>query len=76
MGDNRDNSADSRVPIAFNGLGGAVPVENIGGRAEFVTFSLSGDAAWNPASWIHAFRRGRFGLSLRPSDDGKSKAVG
>jgi signal peptidase I len=76
MGDNRDNSADSRVPIAFNGLGGAVPVENIGGRAEFVTFSLSGDAAWNPASWIHAFRRGRFGLSLRPSDDGKSEAVG
>lgn len=66
MGDNRDNSADSRAPLAENGLGGPVPWEAIGGRAEFITFSLDGDAGWNPATWLHAFRGGRAGNSLRP----------
>jgi signal peptidase I len=66
MGDNRDDSADSRVPVALNGLGGAVPFENIGGRAEFVTFSMNGNATWNPRSWLSAFRGGRVGTSLRP----------
>ena len=42
MGDNRDDSADSRVPEWQGGLGGPVPIENIGGRAEFITFSLDG----------------------------------
>ena len=42
MGDNRDDSADSRVPEWHGGLGGPVPWENIGGRAEFITFSLDG----------------------------------
>ncbi len=42
MGDNRDRSADSRVPLENRGLGGAVPYENIGGRAEFITFSFDG----------------------------------
>ena len=46
MGDNRDNSADSRAPLEENGLGGPVPWEAIGGRAEFITFSLDGDASW------------------------------
>ncbi|PHQ62818.1 MAG: signal peptidase I [Sphingobium sp.] len=67
MGDNRDNSADSRAPLAENGLGGPVPWEAIGGRAEFITFSLDGDANWNPLSWFHAFRSGRAGNSLRPA---------
>ncbi len=67
MGDNRDDSADSRVPAEQGGLGGAVPVENIGGRAEFVTFSLNGNAGWNPLTWFSDFRRGRAGTSLRPS---------
>ncbi|MDB5691449.1 MAG: signal peptidase [Alphaproteobacteria bacterium] len=66
MGDNRDDSADSRVPIALGGLGGAVPVENIGGRAEFVTFSLNGNATWNPSTWFSAFRGERVAASLRP----------
>ncbi|WP_420140746.1 signal peptidase I [Sphingomonas sp.] len=65
MGDNRDMSADSRVPTWFNGLGGAVPVENIGGRAEIVTFSLNGNATWNPLTWLSMFRSGRAGTSLR-----------
>ena len=48
MGDNRDRSADSRFQTGagVNGLGGPVPWENIGGRAEFITFSLDGSASW------------------------------
>lgn len=66
LGDNRDNSADSRVPLAQGGLGGAVPLENIEGRAEFVTFSLKGEASWNPLTWVSDLRSGRSGVSLRP----------
>jgi signal peptidase I len=68
MGDNRDNSADSRFPLTSGGLGGAVPVESIAGRAEFVTFSLKGEANWNPATWLSDFRTGRSGVSLRPGE--------
>jgi signal peptidase I len=68
MGDNRDDSADSRVPEWQGGLGGPVPWENIGGRAEFITFSLDGSSEWwNPISWIEALRSGRAGRSLRNS---------
>ncbi len=66
MGDNRDNSADSRAPLEENGLGGPVPWEAIGGRAEFITFSLDGNSSWNPVTWIHALRSGRAGNRLRP----------
>jgi signal peptidase I len=66
LGDNRDNSADGRVPIAFGGLGGAIPIENIGGRAEFITFSLTGNASWNPMTWGAAFRTDRAFDLLRP----------
>jgi signal peptidase I len=68
MGDNRDDSADSRVPEWQGGLGGPVPWENLGGRAEFITFSLDGSTEWwNPLSWIEALRHGRAGRSLRNS---------
>lgn len=66
MGDNRDRSADSRFPLFEEGLGGPVPWEYLGGRAEFVTFSLDGSATWNPLSWFGDFRGGRVGLSLHP----------
>lgn len=66
MGDNRDMSADSRVPTELNGLGGAVPIENIAGRAEVVTYSLDGSATWNPLTWLWMFRGDRTGTSLRP----------
>jgi signal peptidase I len=65
MGDNRDLSADSRIPIERSGLGGAVPIETIGGRAEFITVSLNGDETWNPLTWFTMFRN-RVGISLRP----------
>ena len=64
MGDNRDNSADSRAPLEEGGLGGPIPYEAIGGRAEFITFSLNGSATLNPLTWFHAFRSGRAGNSL------------
>jgi signal peptidase I len=68
MGDNRDDSADSRVSTWDGGLGGPVPWENIGGRAEFITFSLDGSTQWwNPISWVRALRHGRAGRSLRNS---------
>ena len=66
MGDNQDMSAGSRVPVEMNGLDGAVPIENIGGRAEVVTFSLNGSATWNPLTWFSMFRNGRAGTSLHP----------
>ena len=68
MGDNRDRSADSRFPLAELGLGGPVPYENLGGRAEFVTFSLDGVATWNPLSWWGSLRGGRAGSSLHPEE--------
>ena len=67
MGDNRDHSADSRFSTADQGLGGPVPWENIGGRAEFITFSLDGSSTYfNPISWFTALRGGRAGSSLHP----------
>jgi signal peptidase I len=68
MGDNRDESADSRYPLDQEGLGGPVPWENLGGRADFITFSYDGSTElWNPISWFTALRGGRAGTSLHPS---------
>jgi signal peptidase I len=48
MGDNRDNSTDSRVLSAV----GYVPVENLVGRAEILFFSVDEDAAaWEFWKW-------------------------
>ncbi|RMF75417.1 MAG: signal peptidase I [Alphaproteobacteria bacterium] len=65
MGDNRDNSADSRLPRSI-GVG-YVPAENLVGRAEFIFFSTDGSARWwNPLSWFTAVRWDRLFLSLHP----------
>jgi signal peptidase I len=70
MGDNRDHSADSRFTLGDQGLGGPVPWENIGGRAEFITFSLDGTTLYtNPLTWFPAFREGRAGNSLHPAKE-------
>ena len=42
MGDNRDNSADSRLMNAV----GYVPLENLVGRAEFIFFSVDATSPW------------------------------
>ena len=51
MGDNRDNSTDSRVPPASGGVG-YVPFENLVGRAEVIFFSVEeGTPAWEVWTW-------------------------
>jgi signal peptidase I len=62
MGDNRDNSMDSRFP-AVEGQGiGIVPQENLVGRAWFTIFSTDGSASWiKPWTWITAARWRRIG---------------
>ncbi|MFZ5482051.1 MAG: signal peptidase I [Myxococcota bacterium] len=61
MGDNRDNSADSRV-------WGFVPRENVRGKAMFVWLSIDGCEAWtwwNPLTWPRAIRWSRLGDGIR-----------
>jgi signal peptidase I len=59
MGDNRDNSVDSRFD-EMNGVG-LVPAENLIGKAEIILFSWSpGASLWNPVSWFSKIRPSRF----------------
>ncbi|WP_120716111.1 signal peptidase I [Tsuneonella amylolytica] len=67
MGDNRDHSADSRAETWESGLGGPVPLENVGGRAQFITFSLDGTTTLNPLTWWQSLRSGRAWSTLRPA---------
>ncbi|MBX7526296.1 signal peptidase I [Qipengyuania vesicularis] len=73
MGDNRDHSSDSRELNDPRGLLGPVPLENIGGRAEFITFSLDGTTTLNPVSWFTSLREGRAWTTLRPSVAGEQQ---
>lgn len=51
MGDNRDNSSDSRIPGDQGGVG-YVPFENLIGRAEIIFFSIEeGTPAWELWRW-------------------------
>jgi signal peptidase I len=62
MGDNRDNSLDSR---AMNAVG-FIPVENLVGRAEFIFFSVDGSAAWWEVwGWPFAIRWTRIFSAVR-----------
>jgi len=62
MGDNRDNSMDSRVPSAV----GYVPFENIVGRAEIIFFSVrDGDRAWEVWHWPWSVRWNRLFTIVR-----------
>ena len=62
MGDNRDNSMDSRFP-AIPGQGiGIVPQANLVGRATVMMFSTDGSAEWiKPWTWFSAARWDRIG---------------
>jgi signal peptidase I len=52
MGDNRDNSLDSRVENV-----GYIPVENLIGRAEVLFFSVNSQASfWQPWTWPWGIR--------------------
>jgi signal peptidase I len=58
MGDNRDNSSDSRYPGAI-GVG-YVPEENLVGKAALVAFSWKPDVSiFKPWTWITDLRFGR-----------------
>jgi signal peptidase I len=55
MGDNRDNSSDSRFGVGF------VPFRNLVGRAEFLFFSHESSASlFKPWTWPTAIRYSRF----------------
>ena len=59
VGDNRDNSADSRVKQALGGVE-YVPAENLVGRARVILFSWDGAKLYNPITWFTKARVGRF----------------
>jgi signal peptidase I len=63
MGDNRDNSTDSRFPQPPEGSGiGFVPLENIEGKAIVSFWSTDGSANWFlPWTWFTAARWSRLG---------------
>ena len=65
LGDNRDNSADSRVPVADGGVG-LLPVDNLVGRVEAVLGSYDLGVTRHPmsASWLSGLRLGRFLISV------------
>lgn len=59
MGDNRDDSMDSRFPAAIGGLG-LVPVDHLVGRALFSFWSTDGSAdILKPWTWFSALRTDR-----------------
>jgi signal peptidase I len=61
MGDNRDNSRDSRTSEV-----GFVPMENLVGRAEFLFLSADGTAEWlKPWTWFTAIRYERLFEAVR-----------
>ncbi|MFZ1470115.1 MAG: signal peptidase I [Paracoccaceae bacterium] len=62
MGDNRDNSADSRISPLSGGVG-FVPAENLIGRADRIMFSSAGNRIWYFWTW----RSDRFFKSVQSS---------
>jgi signal peptidase I len=65
MGDNRDNSTDSRVASVDQGVG-YVPLENFVGRAELVFFSVEeGESVWQFWRWPVSLRWSRLFTPVR-----------
>ncbi|MEM9964865.1 MAG: signal peptidase I [Asticcacaulis sp.] len=63
MGDNRDDSADSRFPVYADGVG-FVPAENLEGKASMILLSWNrGASLWKPWTWLD-LRWDRFFKSL------------
>jgi signal peptidase I len=61
MGDNRDDSGDSRFPVEEGGLG-YVPMVNLEGKALITFWSTDGSASWlKPWTWFTAARWNRIG---------------
>ena len=65
MGDNRDNSRDSRWPAAAGDAVGMVPIDRLVGRAAIIVWSTDGSADWvKPWTWFTAARWNRIGRLL------------
>ncbi len=65
MGDNRDNSRDSRFPARAGDAVGIVPQENLVGEATIIMWSTDGSAEWiKPWTWFTAARWDRIGGTL------------
>ncbi len=61
LGDNRDQSLDSRFSIAEGGVG-LVPIESLVGRGSSIFWSTDGSAVyWKPWTWFTALRGDRLG---------------
>jgi len=61
MGDNRDDSSDSRYPVAVGGVG-MLPVDHLLGRVLVNFWSTDGSAEWiKPWTWFTAARWSRIG---------------
>jgi len=66
MGDNRDDSLDSRYAVVEGGMG-YVPLDRVVGRAEMAFWSTDGSASWiNPLSWFKALRTDRLAADYHP----------
>ncbi len=64
MGDNRDNSADSRVAVREGGVG-LLPMDNLIGRADAVVGSWDLGIRSRPVwTWLSGFRLARFFTSV------------
>ena len=62
MGDNRDNSLDSRFPAEPERGIGLVPQDNLVGKASIIMWSTDGSAEWiKPWTWFTAVRWDRLG---------------
>jgi len=60
MGDNRDNSSDSRVPPEAGGVG-YVPAANLVGKAQIILLSWNpGASIFKPWTWLFDARPSRF----------------
>lgn len=65
LGDNRDNSADSRVPVRRGGVG-LLPVENLIGRADVIAASWDIGVKSQPVvTWLSGLRFARFFTAVR-----------
>src|ERR1700726_2324704 len=65
MGDNRDNSADSRVSVRDGGVG-LLPMDNLVGRADAVVGSWDLGMRSQPVwTWLSGFRGSRFFTAVR-----------
>jgi signal peptidase I len=63
MGDNRDDSLDSRFPVSSGGVG-LLPAEDLVGRALVTFFSTDGTASYLlPWTWFSAARWDRIGAT-------------